>query len=161
MGCGPIHLRFQRLIPIYFHAMDQNVELQGNIGLSTGRLDSDMPRLHSFNLDRLSNSVLTASALITALLFSFLWTVLFCLLYTKPGLLCMFSSYRYWDRSLVYFHGAVLLLYAQISAIPTSLGWCRPTSESAKKLMVCSTCIKRWWYNMDLGGPVNVAMRKN
>jgi hypothetical protein len=43
MGHGPVHLRFQKLIPIFFHAMDRNaVERHEDIGLSAGRLDSDM-----------------------------------------------------------------------------------------------------------------------
>lgn len=96
-GRGPVHLRFQKLIPIFFHAMGQNVELQEDIGLSTGRLDSDMrTSLDSFCLDCLSISIFSTSALITALLlFCFLRTVLFCLLYAKPGLyVCLIDIER-------------------------------------------------------------------
>ena len=81
---------------IFFHAIDQNVELQEYMGLSTGRLDSDMRTSLDCTLfvDCLSISIFSTSALITALiLFSFLRTVLFCLLYAKPGLVCM--TYRY------------------------------------------------------------------
>ena len=42
MEPGPIYLRFQKLTPIFFHGMDQNVEFQDGVELSTGRLDSDM-----------------------------------------------------------------------------------------------------------------------
>ena len=41
-GRGPVHLRFQKLIPIFFHAMGKNVELQEDIGLTAGRLNFDM-----------------------------------------------------------------------------------------------------------------------
>ena len=129
MGRGLIHLRFQRIIPIFFHAIDQNVELQEYMGLSTGRLDSDMRTSLDCTLfvDCLSISIFSTSALITALLlFSFLRTVLFCLLYAKPGLVCM--TYRYWallSAILSSLSGIILLsrraptlLYAQISAIP-------------------------------------------
>ena len=41
MGPEPIHLRFQKLIRIFFHAMGRNAELQEDMGLSTG-LGSDV-----------------------------------------------------------------------------------------------------------------------
>jgi len=79
--------------------MDQNVELQEDMGLSTGRLDSDM-RTSLLDCTLLVSTVYPSrypQPLPRLLYFSLAPSALLCSVYASPGLLCV--PYRYCSSS--------------------------------------------------------------